>query len=118
MPFAILAQCARDNVISNVNTSTALSTYGIAISHNATGELHVVVTGNQVLDNRVFGLLVQGPDATASRSETVPGLEDVAFQDRAHGWRTRLHGDGDNIHDETPGTLLFARGQGPIKRPD
>jgi len=56
----------RDNVISNVNTSTGVSTYGIAISHNTTGELHVVVTGNQVLNNRTFGLLVQGPDATAS----------------------------------------------------
>ncbi len=60
----------RDNVISNVNTSTGLSTYGIAISHNATGELHVVVTGNQVLNNRGFGLLVQGPDATASGQVT------------------------------------------------
>ena len=56
----------RDNVISNVNTSTGVSTYGIAISHNTTGELHVVVTGNKVLNNRTFGLTVQGPDATAS----------------------------------------------------
>ena len=60
----------RDNVISNVNTATNLSTYGIAISHNTTGELHVVVTGNQLLNNRVFGLLVQGFDATASGQVT------------------------------------------------
>lgn len=60
----------RGNVISNVNTATNLSTYGIAISHNTTGELHVVVTGNQLLNNRVFGLLVQGFDATASGQVT------------------------------------------------
>ncbi len=60
----------RDNVISNVNTTTDVSTYGIAITHNATGALQVVVSGNQVLNNRVFGLLVQGTDATATGQVT------------------------------------------------
>lgn len=60
----------RDNVISNVNTSTNLSTYGIAISHNATGPLQVVVTGNRLLNNRVLGLLVQGNNATANGQVT------------------------------------------------
>lgn len=59
----------RDNVISNVNTSTNVSTYGIAVTHNATGVLQVVVSGNQVLNNRQFGLLVQGADATPTGDE-------------------------------------------------
>ena len=60
----------RDNVISNVNTTTDVSTYGIAISHNATGEMNVVVTGNRLLNNRTLGLLVQGPNATSNGQVT------------------------------------------------
>ena len=60
----------RDNVISNVNTTTAVSTPSIAIAHNTTGELQVVVTGNQILNNRTTGLSVRGDDAAASGQVT------------------------------------------------
>lgn len=66
-PFRVVI---RDNVISNVNTTTAVSTYGIGVFHNATDELHVVVTGNQILNNRTFGLEVRGLQATASGQVT------------------------------------------------
>jgi hypothetical protein len=66
-PFRVVI---RDNVISNVNTTTAVTTYGIGVFHNATAELHAVVTGNQILDNRTLGLEVRGLQATASGQVT------------------------------------------------
>ncbi|MEE4639124.1 MAG: right-handed parallel beta-helix repeat-containing protein [Wenzhouxiangella sp.] len=61
----------RDNVISNVATTTAASTYGIGVFHNATGDLNVVVTGNKMMNNRVWGLGIRGGDnATVSGQVT------------------------------------------------
>lgn len=60
----------RDNVISDSNTQTNVSTYAIGIFHNATGEMHVVVTGNRLLNNRTFGMRIQGVDSTPNGQVT------------------------------------------------
>jgi len=60
----------RDNVISSLATTTEVSTYGIGVFHNATGELNVVVTGNQMMNNRVWGLGMQGNEATVNDQVT------------------------------------------------
>ncbi len=60
----------RDNVISNVATTTAVSTYGIGVFHNAIGDWNVVVTGNKMMNNRFWGLGMRGDDATVSGQVT------------------------------------------------
>lgn len=56
----------RDNIIANINTATNVSTHSLGIFHNANGELHVVVTGNQLLNNRSFGMEIRQGDATGN----------------------------------------------------
>jgi hypothetical protein len=60
----------QDNIIANVNTATNVSTYPLGIFHNSTGELHVVVTGNRLLNNRTFGMSIRQNAATGNGQVT------------------------------------------------